>query len=110
MQPLKILDRETGIERLLDKRGPAAGNQKENQRALIAPRQPIENGAAGREAFFIRYGMSSDENFHPVREARAEALGNDQNSVGSIFGRKNCRQALGHAKDALPNATVIISR
>lgn len=49
MKLLKILERDAGIERLFDQGGPAARDQEENQRVLVAAREPIQNGAACRE-------------------------------------------------------------
>ena len=97
MQPAEILERERWIKRLFHERRTSAGNQEENQRALVAMRQPIENRAPRCKTSFIRRRMPSHKHL-PSRQIPPRLLRHDENAVNRVLRRQHARQRPGHRK------------
>ena len=83
------------IERLFDQRRTPAGNQKEDQRALVAACQAVKNCPARRKAALVGHGMTADEDL-PSRQLDRHSRGNHENSFGREFRTEDADQTLGH--------------
>ena len=59
VETLQVLQRYARVERELDQRRGAAGEQEKQQRVLIGAGEQVENGARGGEAALVGNGMGS---------------------------------------------------
>src|SRR5208282_3966123 len=100
VQLLKILERHARIERLLDQRGTAAGDEKEDQRSLVATRKPVEDRSASVETLRVGNRMPGSEG-DPAGQIAGRWRRDNQNAVSAIVGRENRAQAFGHGKRRL---------
>ncbi len=99
VERLKILQRYCGQRRLLewlfDQRRATAGEQKQDQRAFVASREPVEDGAAGGKTPRVRHRVAGNEGLE-TRKRAPRRRGPRKNPLHPEIGRQHVEQALGH--------------